>query len=99
VQRHYLGQKVAINDVDLHIDLRAITGGEDGKIKANPLWIEALYQSLTARSGANVQVEIGAYFPTKHGVLAKANAINLLAEAFASCEPLIKQLREPNPST
>jgi hypothetical protein len=93
VQRHYLGQKVAINDVDLHIDLRAITGGEDGKIKENPLWIDALYQSLTARSGANVQVEIGTHFLTKHGVLAKANAINLLAEAFAACGPLIQLLR------
>ena len=83
----------AIVDARIEFDLRASVPDGDGP-KYQPLWLAAGYGSLVRKRGANHVTQVGVRFPYDRCTkLAEPQALDLIAEAWLACKPLIDLAR------
>lgn len=94
VQRRYPSQRaVPFIDARIDFDLRtAVASG--GPPKLQPRWLSAAYGSFINKEGSNYQIQIGVLFRYERcPELQQAIAIDLIAEAWLGCKPLIDLAR------
>lgn len=89
LQRRYLSQRgTPLNDARIEFDLRTATG--DGLPKTQPKWLYAAYSAFVEKEGSNYQIQVGVVFPYQAcRELQHESAIDLLAQAWLACKPLI----------
>jgi hypothetical protein len=89
LQRRYLSQRATpFNDARIEFDLRTATDG--GLPKTQPKWLSAAYGAFVDKEGSNYQIQVGVVFPYQAcRELRHDSAIDLLAQAWLACKPLI----------
>lgn len=91
-QRHFLGQRKAVGDGRLLVDLRVANRKSPSGVKERPFWLESAYQLFTDKQGANVQLQLGAYFPYSGGLLNRIRAVEAIEAGWLSCKPAVDLL-------
>ena len=94
VQRRYPSQK-AIPYIDARIDFDLRTAvPQSGALKVQPRWLSAAYNSFVHKEGSNYQMQMGVLFRyDRCSELWNANALDLVAEAWLACKPLVDLAR------
>jgi hypothetical protein len=93
VQRRYPSQR-ATPFVDARIDFDLRTAIPSGAPKVQPRWLSAAYGSFVNKEGSNYQIQIGVIFRYERcPELRQADAIELIAQAWLACEPLVALAR------
>lgn len=94
VQRRYPSQRAApFIDARIDFDLRTAVA-RSGSPKAQPRWLSAAYNSFVHKAGSNYQMQMGVLFRyDRCPELQKANALDLVAEAWIACKPLVDLAR------
>lgn len=89
LQRHYLSQRsIPIVDARLQVDLQTLVGGDAGRVKRQPEWVEAIY-SILSRKRSNIQFGVGVEFSYACPVVRSAKAIDLFADSWVALAPLL----------
>ena len=94
VQRRYPSQKATpFIDARIDFDLRtAVSSG--GPPKTQPRWLSAAYGSFVNKEHSNYQIQMGVLFRYERcPELRHADAIDLIAEAWLACKPLVDLAR------
>jgi hypothetical protein len=91
-QRHFSSRRSpAIEDGRLEFDLRTSRKGRS-PVRLQPEWWEAAFNLLLKRR-SNMQIGIGAVFPYRTtSAVHSPQALNLFADAWLSCKPLLDLL-------
>jgi hypothetical protein len=94
LQRRYPSQR-AMPFIDARIDFDLRTAVPlSGAPKEQPRWLSAAYSSFVNKAGSNYQIQIGALFHyDRCRELEQADALNLVAEAWLACKPLVDLAR------
>lgn len=80
-------------DARIEFDLRTAIP-ESNAPKTQPLWLAAAYGGFTNKRGSNYEFQIGVYFPyDRCSKLRQPDAIDLIAESWIACKPLIDLIR------
>jgi hypothetical protein len=80
-------------DARIEFDLRTAIP-ESNAPKTQPLWLAAAYGGFTNKRGSNYELQIGVYFPyDRCSKLRQPDAIDLIAESWIACKPLIDLIR------
>jgi hypothetical protein len=89
LQRRYLSQRATpFNDARIEFDLRTAT--DDGPAKTQLKWLSAAYGAFVDKEGSNYQIQVGVVFPYQAcRELQYDSAIDLVAQAWLACKPLI----------
>lgn len=92
-QQHYLGQKRAVADAKLELDLRTAAQSPArhaaGGVKPQPEWIDAAY-AVFVNKQSNIQLAVGAVF--WYGdceAIQNEAALDLFEETWLACKPLL----------
>lgn len=95
LQRHYKSQRSpGTVDGRLDVDLRTL-GGQRGRVKAQPEWIEAFHRIIVQRR-SNLQIAVGTVFQMGCPELRGHHALDHFAGSWIACKPLLDVvLREP----
>ncbi|MVT68362.1 hypothetical protein GPL21_25020 [Bradyrhizobium pachyrhizi] len=90
VQRRYPSQRaMPFIDAQIDFDLRTAVS-QRGSAKVQPRWLSAAYNSFVHKEGANYQIQMGVHFRyDRCPELGKVNALDLVAEAWLACKPLV----------
>jgi hypothetical protein len=90
VQRRYPKRRATpYYDATIDFDLRTATPSGDPP-KAQPRWLSAAYGSFVNKKGTNYQIQMGVIFRyNRCPELRQTDAINLIAEAWLACKPLV----------
>lgn len=91
VQRRFPSQR-AIPFVDARIDFDLRTAvPQSGSPKVQPRWLSAAYNSFVHKESSNYQMQMGVLFRyERYPGLRNANALDLVAEAWLACKPLVE---------
>ncbi len=93
IQPRWLYRREMIIDARIEFDLRTavIDGGEP---KYWPFWLDAGFGNLVSKRDVNYDIQIGVRFPYERCTkLAEPEAVDLIAEAWLACKPLIDLAR------
>jgi len=90
VQRRYPSQSAApIVDASLEFNLQTAGGSHDPKVKTQPQWAKAIFQSLDHKR-SNLQVGIGAVLPYGDPHLCSRDILDAIAGVWLACRPWIR---------
>jgi hypothetical protein len=94
VQRRYPSQRATpYIDARIDFDLRTAVP-RSGTPKVQPRWLSAAYNSFVHKAGSNYQMQMGVLFRyDRCPQLREADALDLIAEAWIACKPLIDLAR------
>jgi hypothetical protein len=94
IQRRYPSQRATpFIDARIDFDLRTAVP-QSGSPKVQPRWLSAAYNSFVHKAGSNYQMQMGVLFPyDRCPQLQEADALDLVAEAWVACKPLIDLAR------
>jgi hypothetical protein len=94
IQRRYPSQSAApFIDAQIDFDLRTAVSQQDSA-KVQPRWLSAAYNSFVHKEGSNYQMQMGVLFRyNRCSELRNANALDLVAEAWLGCKPLVDLAR------
>ncbi|WP_210180250.1 hypothetical protein, partial [Bradyrhizobium yuanmingense] len=95
VQRRYPSQRATpFIDARIDFDLRTAVP-QSGSPKMQPRWLSAAYNSFVHKAGANYQMQMGVLFLyDRCPQLREADALDLVAEAWVACKPLVDLARQ-----
>lgn len=80
-------------DARIEFDLRTALRDKHSP-KTQPLWLSAAFGSLVEKRGSNYEIQIGVTFPYERcSKLRQPDAIDLIAESWIACKPLIDLIR------
>ncbi|WP_271628027.1 hypothetical protein [Bradyrhizobium sp. CCBAU 11445] len=94
IQRRYPSQRATPHiDARIDFDLRTAVP-RSGTPKVQPRWLSAAYNSFVHKAGSNYQMQMGVLFRyDRCPQLQEADALDLVAEAWIACKPLIDLAR------
>ena len=94
IQRRYPSQRATpFIDARIDFDLRTAVP-QSGSPKVQPRWLSAAYNSFVHKAGSNYQMQMGVLFRYERcPQLQAADALDLVAEAWVACKPLIDLAR------
>jgi hypothetical protein len=93
VQRHFRARKLGIVDGQITFDLRTARGDQKVLVKRQPAWIHSAFDLFSKKEGANIQLQVGAWFPHESELLSGKDAIDKVEAVWISCRPLLDVLR------
>ncbi len=90
IQRRYPSQRATpFIDARIDFDLRTAIP-TSGPPKAQPRWLSAAYGSFVNKENTNYQIQMGVVYRYEHcPEMRQPDAINLIAEAWLACKPLV----------
>ncbi|HVT90537.1 MAG TPA: hypothetical protein VHD56_16905 [Tepidisphaeraceae bacterium] len=89
LQRHYKSQSSpGVEDARLWLDLRTAFRQRGSKVKAQPQWLRAIYDVMSQKR-SNIQFGIGMEFRYGTAGLDKRIALDLIAQSWLCCRPLL----------
>jgi hypothetical protein len=90
VQRRYPTQRsAAIMDARIDFDLRTAVPSS-GSPKTQPAWLSAAHRAFSDKQGSNYQIQMGVLFRyDRCPELKRPEAVDLIAQAWLGCKPLI----------
>jgi len=87
IQRRYPSQRSApIVDARIEFDLRTAVGTAASAVKAQPQWVRAVFDALSAKR-SNLQVAIGAILPYGDSHMHSREILNVIAGVWGGCKP------------
>lgn len=94
IQRRYPSQRATpFIDARIDFDLRTAVP-QSGSPKEQPRWLSAAYSSFVHKAGSNYQMQMGVLFRyDRCSQIQKPDALDLIAEAWIACKPLIDLAR------
>ncbi len=93
IQRHFKSQRSkGIADGEVNADLRTMDGDTTHGIKANPYWVNGIFESWKNNRGPNIQMQVGVSISNESNTLGDKSAVQLLANCMLALKPVIDEL-------
>jgi hypothetical protein len=89
-QRHYASQRSeAVVDARLEADLRTAFVGADKRVRHQPEWVVAIYDSLVGKR-SNIQFGVDVQFSYACPLVRSPKAVDLFADSWKAIAPLVR---------